>query len=395
MDDEENPTTSTLYSWEKDIVRSWETLEEDETGKIKDSSSFEQDQTRRRRKKTQPKVRRGLIRFLVLVLDLSREARDSDLKPSRGEVCLSLSQYFLRSYFDENPISQLAIVALRDGVAEKLSSMGSNPRQHLEVLKNAAQKGFYGSCSLQNGLDMALSLLRSIPSYGSREVLLLYNSISSCDPGDIRQTIENVEKEKIRCSVIGMAAELYILKYLSIKTHGSYFVCMNESHLWDLLENFVTPSAAAIEDKTRGTLVHMGFPSLKTFKEPKICLNDRILRSQVFVCPRCECCYGEIPIECILCGLVLVSSSQLARSYHHIFPVANFSENNNNIQSRAQVCFGCKAAFPRESSEYFVCPNCQNMFCGICDIFIHDSLNNCPGCETNSNKRTAPLTHVS
>ncbi|GJD07732.1 General transcription factor IIH subunit 2 [Galdieria sulphuraria] len=315
MDDDEKPESLTLYSWEQDIVRSWETLEEDETGKIKDLSSFERSRVKRKPKET-------------------------DVKPSRGEVCLSCAQKFLYSYFNENPISQLAVVVLRDGVAEKLSSMGSNPRQHSEVVKNANQKGFYGNCSLQNGLDVALSLLHSIPSYGSREVLILYNSISSCDPGDIRQTIEKLEKERIRCNVIGMAAELYILKYLAARTH----------------EDFVVPSAL-IENNTKTALVRMGFPTLKAYKEPKVCLNDKVLRNQVFVCPRCECCYGEIPIECVLCGLILVSSSQLARSYHHLFPVANFHEleEDKYKQSHFQpnYCFACKGTFPFEGSEYF------------------------------------------
>ena len=26
------------------------------------------------------------------------------------------------------------------------------------------------------------------------------------------------------------------------------------------------------------------------------------------------------------------------------------------------------------------CPRCENIFCVECDIFIHDSLHNCPGC---------------
>lgn len=286
-EEDEKPKGSALYSWEQDIVRSWESLEEDETGKIKVFSYYEGSQGKRKHKSAQQNVRRGLIRFLVLILDLSREAKESDLKPSRGEACISGAQKFLHSYFDENPISQMAVVALRDGVAEKLSSMGSNPRQHLEVIKNAVQKGFYGNCSLQNGLDLAVGILHSIPSYGSREVLVLYNSLSSCDPGDIRQTVEKVEREKIRCNIIGMAAELYILKYLSAKTHGRYFVCMNESHLFDLLEDFVTPSAS-VENNIKTCLVYMGFPTLKTFQEPKICLNDKVLRNQVFVCPRCE-----------------------------------------------------------------------------------------------------------
>ena len=34
----------------------------------------------------------------------------------------------------------------------------------------------------------------------------------------------------------------------------------------------------------------------------------------------------ELPCSCHICGLTLVSSPHLARSYHHLFPVRAFSE---------------------------------------------------------------------
>ena len=34
----------------------------------------------------------------------------------------------------------------------------------------------------------------------------------------------------------------------------------------------------------------------------------------------------ELPTACHVCGLTLVSSPHLARSYHHLFPVRPFQE---------------------------------------------------------------------
>ena len=34
----------------------------------------------------------------------------------------------------------------------------------------------------------------------------------------------------------------------------------------------------------------------------------------------------ELPTACHVCGLTLVSSPHLARSYHHLFPVRSFQE---------------------------------------------------------------------
>ena len=45
-----------------------------------------------------------------------------------------------------------------------------------------------------------------------------------------------------------------------------------------------------------------------------------------YTCPRCKARVGELPSSCHVCGLSLVSSPHLARSYHHLFPVKPFAE---------------------------------------------------------------------
>lgn len=45
-----------------------------------------------------------------------------------------------------------------------------------------------------------------------------------------------------------------------------------------------------------------------------------------YTCPRCRARVGELPSECHVCGLTLVASPHLARSYHHLFPIKPFAE---------------------------------------------------------------------
>jgi len=49
---------------------------------------------------------------------------------------------------------------------------------------------------------MAALSLRSIPDYGKREVVIVYGSLSTCDPGDIFDTIKKLVKLKIRVRVM-------------------------------------------------------------------------------------------------------------------------------------------------------------------------------------------------
>lgn len=72
-------------------------------------------------------MRRGLIRYVQLVLDFSRASAANDMRPTRLAVMSGVAQQFIRAFFDENPLSQLGIVLMRNGVAEQLSEMSSSP----------------------------------------------------------------------------------------------------------------------------------------------------------------------------------------------------------------------------------------------------------------------------
>lgn len=141
-------------------------------------------------------------------------------------VVAKLVEAFIREFFDQNPLSQLGLVSVKDGVAQCLTELGGSPESHVKALMCKLECS--GDSSLQNALDVVHDYLKQIPSYGHREVLVLYSALSTCDPGDIMETIQKCKNSKIRCSVIGLSAELFICKHLCQETGGSYSVALDE-----------------------------------------------------------------------------------------------------------------------------------------------------------------------
>lgn len=163
----------------------------------------------------------------------------------------------------------------------------------------------------------------------------------------------------------------------------------------------------------------------------------KLLARTSYTCPQCRAKIQELPADCVVCGLKLVLSPHLARSFHHLFPVAPFTEirslseeQKEGIESTSIVpssapssmpsytpssklldsslrvstpastseeatsCFACLRLIgvPSKSSKRdgvddegeevlrYKCPDCQNVFCVNCDSYLHDALHNCPGC---------------
>ncbi len=78
-------------------------------------------------------MRKGLIRYLYVIIDLSRSMSTKDWKPHRCAAAIEVLQDFVRNYFDQNPISQLGLIAMNGIHSEKMSDLTGNPKTHIEV----------------------------------------------------------------------------------------------------------------------------------------------------------------------------------------------------------------------------------------------------------------------
>uniref|UniRef100_A0A182IQB4 General transcription factor IIH subunit n=1 Tax=Anopheles atroparvus TaxID=41427 RepID=A0A182IQB4_ANOAO len=398
MADEEDPKE---YRWETGYEKTWEAIKEDDDGLIEGSvSDIIQKAKRKRQAMKRGFSKLGMMRHLYILLDCSEAMTVPDLKPTRFICSLKLLELFIEEFFDQNPISQLGVVAMKAKRAEKISELSGTSRKHVKAvhaLTNGVQ--LTGEPSLQNGLELALKTLRLVPSHASREVLVVMGSLTTCDPTDIHLTIESLKAEGIRCSVVSLSAEIRICKYLCTETGGTYSAVLDDAHYKDQLLQHIDPPQAGNQQEF--SLIKMGFPHGKTEtgKEPPLtmcmCHIDSAdepakLTSGGYHCPQCYSKYCELPVECTACGLTLASAPHLARSYHHLFPVPHFTELTlEKIQVQeprdppVTTCYACQKILASGSDKMvYECGSCRQVFCIDCDIFIHETLHSCVGCTT-------------
>lgn len=157
---------------------------------------------------------------------------------SNGADCRSRTQEFVSEFFDQNPISQMAILVSRDGQAERLSPLGGereslNLRRSCELTRlfeeqvtpwnismhSRTKRSSYHEviqvCRMSSRWlnracreclrDLPSRLRRTadgcfarrhLPPHGSREVIIIMGSLTTCDPGNIHTTIADVEKDR-------------------------------------------------------------------------------------------------------------------------------------------------------------------------------------------------------
>jgi transcription initiation factor TFIIH subunit 2 len=261
----------------------------------------------------------------------------------------------------------------------------------------------------------------------------VFGALISSDAGDIHRTIRSLIEDKVRVRIVGLAAQVAVCRELCRKTNAgdecnrhfpfgltpaTYGVVLNEQHFRDLLFEATIPPATHGSRSLGSALIMMGFPSRFVENHPSLCAwyynrcHSHPSHSQLnrggYTCPRCASKVCSLPIECPVCGLTLILSTHLARSYHHLFPLRNWPEltysewflfvillTSRNIKSTH--CYGCQVIFPPATrpelvsnaaivetstgTQRFVCPSCHNHFCIDCDLFCHEVLHNCPGCE--------------
>lgn len=300
--------------WEGGYERTWEILKEDETGSLK--ATIEDILFKAKRKRVfehHGQVRLGMMRHLYVVVDGSRTMEDQDLKPNRLTCTLKLLEYFVEEYFDQNPISQIGIIVTKSKRAEKLTELSGNPRKHITSLKKAVDMTCHGEPSLYNSLSMAMQTLKHMPGHTSREVLIIFSSLTTCDPSNIYDLIKTLKTAKIRVSVIGLSAEVRVCTVLARETGGTYHVILDETHYKELLAHHVSPPPASSSSEC--SLIRMGFPqhtiaslsdqdAKPSFSMAHLDNNSTEpgLTLGGYFCPQCRAKYCELPVECKICG---------------------------------------------------------------------------------------------
>jgi len=236
------------------------------------------------------------------------------------------------------------------------------------------------------------------------------------------------------CTVVGLSAAVAVCQTLVQRTNPglplseAYGVALHEQHYRELFMRAITPPAivapeavnssksTATQDDSSGSLLMMGFPSRIVEAVHSLCACHNVPSRGGYLCTRCMSKVCALPASCPVCGLQLILSTHLARSYHHLFPLKNWLEVSwERARERPEQtgCFGCLTKFQNippqgkgkekgdvgdsrgdkaaaetdkgvsESGRY-ECDTCGKFFCIDCDLFCHEIVHNCPGCQSTA-----------
>ena len=90
---------------------------------------------RKRQESKKNSNRLGMMRHVYLILDCSEAMSVTDLKPTRFLNTLRMLEMFIEEFFDQNPISQLGIIQLKNKRAEKIADLAGNYKNHVKLIQ--------------------------------------------------------------------------------------------------------------------------------------------------------------------------------------------------------------------------------------------------------------------
>ncbi|KAK2951707.1 putative General transcription factor IIH subunit 2 [Blattamonas nauphoetae] len=357
-------------SWDTGTLP-WEHIRENDDGTlfVDASTRVDQDFTQEREDLGKMIVRH-MIRCVLVILDLSdsmeeKEAKASN-KPGRTAFLKQTLRAFAREFFDQNSLSRLGVIGLFHSEGHILVMPTGNLQDILSFCDKPLETG--GEPSIRNGLKTAHIVLRFIPEYVSKEILILYSSVRTCDPTPIGDVVKDLKERSVRCFVVSFAGELHVLTKLALDTSGSHHVPMNLDVTQQILSKFTLPFPVDSSSHSFTKAIRpipIGIPQRSSPED---------VEDNSFICPQCLSKTSQPPTDCPVCGLLLISAHHLSRSTQHIFPLIAF----NQTRDVPEICHGCTQ---HVSSQFaYECPKCQQKYCTNCNKFLHETLNHCPSC---------------
>ena len=187
--------------------------------------------------------------------------------------------------------------------------------------------------------------LSHLPSTSALECLVLFYSISTADPDGpttIHSLLQDLVATKIRTTIISLSGEIKICRQICERTGGRFGVAIDEDHYKELMWETIPPPAQTMSTPATlsvraalaagglahgangsggagkrpqpvGDLMVMGFPVRLPQGGETLCACHGRLRKGGYLCPRCGSKMCDVPTDCEVCGLMVVSSPHLAR----------------------------------------------------------------------------------
>lgn len=204
----------------------------------------------------------------------------------------------IAEYEENNPLSQLAFIFLRDkkatiikhfdatldNIKKKFTKIISQYQDNQEFnlhntlqMKTRTENEPFGQISLVKGLQSCKQLFLDSPMYYYKEVYAILSSSNTIDGEDCYTILQYFKNHRIRISILSLNCSLYFYEKVVETCKGELAVPINKEEM----ENYIFKISDALFIQTSSKIdcnFSVSFPSLKILKGLIICMcHKRIM----------------------------------------------------------------------------------------------------------------------
>ncbi|OAG33252.1 transcription initiation factor TFIIH subunit 2 [Nematocida sp. ERTm5] len=310
-------------------------------------------------------LQRGIVRRILLVLDMSHSIEERDFLPSRKYYVKKGVMKFFREFIESNPLSTVGLAVVCGGMSYLVSSILCEEE---EIEMCFSQNEGAGNFSLGSAFETINEFFHGCSFL--KEVVFIVSGFTfvGSSPFILKSTLIN---KGIIMHTIHMAGEMEILRKLSEESGGVFGIVNCPEDLFTLLGLICIPpphSASA-----RLSMLKIGFPS--PIHENTICACHLDLKEWGYECPFCTTKVCKVPGVCPVCENILSAPVHLLKALHWSDSAPIYAAASKG------TCRGCF----ENNVQLHSCPGCKNSLCLDCTRFIRQELNFCIFCPEGVN----------
>lgn len=337
------------FRWEGEFQNTWDGQRKEEIG------------TALKIVRRTENVRRGVVRKLLLIIDMSEAIEEKDFLPSRRHHIRNSLISFFRSFSESNPLSTIGMLTAANEGAQMVTSIISERETILAALSGSPGAGKF---SLTAALESASAFFQG--SAFLNEIVLIVSSLSFFGKSPF-PIVNYLLGKGVKIHTVHMAGEMHILRKMSEESGGVFGVVDSIEDIFTHLELICVP--VPYTSTGRLSMLPIGFPD--EVEEDSICACHLQMTRHGYECPFCTTKVCEVPGVCPICEGMLSSAVHLLKPLHWT------NSAPASICNGPGECAGCQT----QTHAAYICSKCESKVCAECNAFIRQELNFCIFCK--------------
>ena len=316
--------------------------------------------------KEQDKFVRSIIAFqkLTIVLDLSEDAAETDVRPSRMASVLQVARNLAKEYFSQCFFSHISLLIINDSRSLVLSKFITT-YQEFDSIVGSLNYTPSGSCLLIETLEKLASNSFCDSSVGANVCIIL---ASVRITGYTYEFYNRITTSNVRFSCLSLVGDVEVIKRLCRHSNG-LFVNYNTTDCRfsgiTLLQLHRSP-----KDDRSISKIRSGY-AVASFQHQLCSCHGVMQPDPIFKCPRCLCLICSKNAFCIVCSCFVVSDNNLT-SFRQ-------SMDNHFLIARSDSRTLCNVC--NSDGGSIRCTLCSLFYCQSCFELVSELLNHCIRCE--------------